>query len=196
MHKIFPFYLLLLCSCVAYKAKLEVPSNNAVELSFAEFEAFNAHVKNKSKTAVEVAVKKKKTEETVKAFGLPPRNYADVMVEKGQKLLIKNDGQGIAKIKLYMIFGDMPQANNNEYITFTLKNNTAVSIPLYIPSVMNPNLSPFSESGVSLKKGQKIFFKEKGKKYLLLTVDESIKNEEEIPVSKLIKERKAELKIR
>jgi len=53
---------------------------------------------------------------------------------------------------------------------------------------MNPNLSPFSDSGVDLVVGQEILFKEKGKRYLLLKVDSSIKN-----VSKVLKSRRKSL---
>lgn len=79
------------------------------------------------------------------------------------------------------------------YRTFTLRNNSARSIPLLIPSVMNPNLSPFSNSGVSLKLGQKILFKEGRKKYVLFIVSEDIENDATIEVSKLLKQRKEEL---
>ena len=77
-------------------------------------------------------------------------------------------------------------------VTFTLRNESAKSIPLIIPGVMNPNLSPMSNSGVNLKVGQEIFFRHKGKKRLLLTVDESLEGKT-LKVAKLIKEKKKEL---
>lgn len=80
-------------------------------------------------------------------------------------------------------------------IPFTLRNNSATSIPLRIPGVMNPNLSPFSNSGVDLAVGQEIFFYHKKKKYLLLTVSETMDGDTLI-VNKLIKERKVELGLR
>jgi hypothetical protein len=55
-------------------------------------------------------------------------------------------------------------------VGFTLANRSLKSIPLQIPGVMNPNLSPMSNSGVSLAVGQEIFFFEGRKKYLLLVV--------------------------
>lgn len=77
-------------------------------------------------------------------------------------------------------------------VPFTLRNNSAKSIPLIIPGVMNPNLSPMSNSGVDLKVGQEILFKYKGKKTLLLTVTEDLRDTK-LNVSKLISERKKEL---
>ena len=61
------------------------------------------------------------------------------------------------------------------YISFTLRNETLRSIPLIIPGVMNPNLSPQSNSGVRLKVGQEIKYKKGGRAHLLLVVDDSIK---------------------
>ena len=78
-------------------------------------------------------------------------------------------------------------------VPFTLRNNSLKSIPLIIPGVMNPNLSPMSNSGVDLKVGQEIFFKYKGKKTLLLTVTEELKNTK-VDVSKLIAQKEKELK--
>ena len=76
-------------------------------------------------------------------------------------------------------------------VTFTLRNNGLMSIPLFIPGVMNPNLSPVSNSGVSLKIGQKILYKYKGKRRVLLVVTEDLEGAK-IDVAKLIKEQKAE----
>lgn len=94
----------------------------------------------------------------------------------------------VEKVNAVMITQD-----DRTSVRFTLKNNSAKSIPLIIPNVMNPNLSPFSSSGVELAIGQKIFFKEKGKKYLLLVVDSEIATDAQINVDALLKERKKEL---
>ncbi len=77
-------------------------------------------------------------------------------------------------------------------VPFTLRNNGLKSIPLKIPGVMNPNLSPLSNSGVDLKEGQKIYFIHKGKKYLLLEVTSELEGKT-IVVNEVIKERKKEL---
>ena len=67
-----------------------------------------------------------------------------------------------------------------------MENNTAQSIPLRIPGVMNPNLSPFSRSGVNLKNGQKIYLNFKGKNILILNVTDSIKHGDRIDIATLI----------
>lgn len=77
-------------------------------------------------------------------------------------------------------------------VPFTLRNNSKKSIYLKIPGVMNPNLSPMSNSGVDLRVGQKIYFFVKRKKYLLLEVTEEYAGQK-VVVNKLIKERKKEL---
>jgi len=62
-------------------------------------------------------------------------------------------------------------------VSFTLRNATLSSIPLEIPGVMNPNLSPMSNSGVTLEVGQKVYYfpsekKAKGKRALLIIANE------------------------
>jgi len=87
-------------------------------------------------------------------------------------------------------------AQKSTSISFTLHNSSARSIPLRIPGVMNPNLSPFSDSGVTLKVGQEIIFYPKGRKralgekQILLIVDESLDGLK-LDVAKLIKEKKS-----
>ena len=73
-------------------------------------------------------------------------------------------------------------------IEFTLRNNSLKSIPLWIPGVMNPNLSPMSSSGVGLKVGQKVYFKHRGKKELLLEVKGDY-DTRVLDVAKLIRDR-------
>ena len=58
---------------------------------------------------------------------------------------------------------------------------------------MNPNLSPNSMSGVTLKMGQEVLFKVRGRKYVLLTVDENIQKDDVLDVAKLLPKRKREL---
>lgn len=79
-------------------------------------------------------------------------------------------------------------------VPFTLHNGSAKSIYLNIPGVMNPNLSPVSNSGVDLAVGQKIFFFVKNKKYLLLEVTEDLAGKR-LVVDDLIRERRQELGI-
>jgi hypothetical protein len=58
---------------------------------------------------------------------------------------------------------------------------------------MNPNLSPMSNSGVSLAVGQEIFFFEGRKKYLLLVVGPEYAGQT-LVVNELIKERLKEIR--
>ena len=82
-----------------------------------------------------------------------------------------------------------------QYVPMTFQNGSLKSISLEIPGVMNPNLNPMSNSGVSLKIGQKVFFYPKGKKELLFVVDSSIKKDTVLRIDEIIKARKIELKI-
>ncbi len=74
----------------------------------------------------------------------------------------------------------------------TFENQSTESIPLQIPGVMNPNLSPKSKSGVTLRQGQEVFFKYKGKRTLLLKIDKE-KDGDVLIVNDLITKRISEL---
>lgn len=76
-----------------------------------------------------------------------------------------------------------------------LRNESLKSIPLVIPQVMNPNLSPMSNSGVTLAEGQEIFFLDNRKRYLLLEVGPELEGDTLI-VNDLIEKRRQELGIK
>lgn len=85
-----------------------------------------------------------------------------------------------------------------QYVPMTFQNGSLKSISLEIPGVMNPNLNPMSNSGVSLKIGQKVFFYpkgKKGKKEILFVVDSSMKKDTVLRIDEIIKARKVELKL-
>jgi hypothetical protein len=90
----------------------------------------------------------------------------------------------------YSITESKPVATDEkeQYVSFTLRNETLKSIPLIIPGVMNPNLSPQSNSGVRLKMGQEIKYRKGLSTRILLTVDETIKEGEVVLVGELLSE--------
>jgi hypothetical protein len=85
---------------------------------------------------------------------------------------------------------------NAQNIPMTFHNGSFKSIPLVIPGVMNPNLNPFSNSGVGLDVGQKVYFFPDGKKKnkaLLFIVSASFKKDTVLQIDEIIKKRKIEL---
>jgi len=82
-------------------------------------------------------------------------------------------------------------------INLTFHNGSLQSISLEIPSVMNPNLNPLSNSGINLKLGQNVYFYPNGrskKRALLFTVDETFVQNQVLEIDELIDKRKKELK--
>jgi hypothetical protein len=78
-------------------------------------------------------------------------------------------------------------------IRMTFRNGSLVPIYLSIPGVMNPNLSPKSNSGVSLDAGQVVYFFPKGKngkKEILFTVSPTWKPDTILQINEIVKTRK------
>lgn len=79
-------------------------------------------------------------------------------------------------------------------VKLTFHNGSLKSIPLVIPGVMNPNLSPLSNSGVELEYGQEVFYFQNGdkrRKVLLFIVGAQFKDGEVLEIDALIKEKNA-----
>lgn len=81
----------------------------------------------------------------------------------------------------------------SQTISMTFHNGSLKSIPLNIPGIMNPNLSPISDSGVTLEVGQKVFYYpngKKGKKELLFEVDDTFQKDTILQIDEIIKQKK------
>lgn len=170
--------------------KVEIKSGASLELNYADFQTSMVEINNTSLKPFDVHVEDSSSKQWVMGFGMGPKGKEVVNVKPTQTLILTNDSDKDIQVELKFIKRKAPEGivNTNQTITFTLHNSSAKSIPLIIPNVMNPNLSPFSNSGVNLKVGQKIYYKKKGKKKLLLTVDASIEEGSKIDVAERIQE--------
>ena len=95
---------------------------------------------------------------------------------------------------LFILFNLFFLANGkSQAISMTFHNGSLKSIPLNIPGIMNPNLSPLSDSGVTLEPGQKVFYfpnGKKGKKELLFEVDNTFRKDTILQIDEMIKQKK------
>ncbi|MEO1448655.1 MAG: hypothetical protein AAFV07_03960 [Bacteroidota bacterium] len=184
----------LLCACSATSSVVYVPANQSLEVDLPNYPMYEATLKNTSLTGLGVGVLNKCNDEFIRGFGLGTKGKVEVMVDQEAKLVFKNESNKGIKIRMrHREVDPSVMERPDGMISFTLANNSAKSIPLLIPSVMNPNLSPFSKSGVDLKIGQEILFRENGKRHVLLVVNNEIDEGEVIDVGKLLKERRVEL---
>lgn len=163
-------------SLVAFgQSTVEIPSGGRVQIGYPDQENLAIELRNKSGKTLEVATVNKVSGEKVSGFGLGPMGKATVAVSDLGLLEVSNPSSKDVSIS-YSITEAKPVivAKDDVYINFTLRNETLKSIPLIIPGVMNPNLSPQSNSGVSLKIGQDVKYRKGGRTRVLFVVDESI----------------------
>lgn len=186
---------LSLFSCAPTKSTLVIPPQSSIQIDYLNIDLYEAKIRNKSRQEVEVEVINKKTDESIRGFGLAGYGKAIVMVEEEANLNLMNSSTNVCRISVSFDQLDRSATNkeNEGLVDFVLVNSSLKSIPLIIPGVMNPNLSPKSNSGVNLRIGQEIYFREKGRKYLLFVVNESILKGEKVDVPDLIRKRKIEL---
>lgn len=187
--------LLSVCYLAGQKSNLEIAPKASIELDYPNYKMYELQLKNNTGAELEVKVQSKETGEFVSGFGLGPLGKVEVLVEQNNKIVFTNTSNKMGKLSVKMLNTNvkLKAAGKDKRISFTLTNSSAKSIPLIIPNVMNPNLSPFSSSGVDLKVGQELLFRNGLKKYVLLTVDSSIEEGQKIDVAKLLRKRKKEL---
>jgi len=187
------FVLLLSLSSCSQSYTLFVPPNDVLDLRY-ESELTDVRLRNKSLQSIEVKIKDNTTKESTGGFGMGAAAKVNVEMSENQYLHFINNSSKKVPLKVSFMEKEVVKtASTKKYINFTLSNTSAKSIPLIIPNVMNPNLSPFSDSGVGLAVGQEVFFKQNGKRRLLLKVDDTIKEGDKIDVVKLLQSRQKSL---
>ncbi|WP_445381215.1 hypothetical protein [Robiginitalea sp. IMCC43444] len=171
------------------KEKVEIPAGQSVERTYEEFANYNVKLVNKSGKQVNVKVLDKNSRKQVSGFGLGPMGNAVLYVAEGNILKLKNTSSRDISITLHFVERKPASVSGTdvERKSFTLHNSSLKSIPLIIPGVMNPNLSPVSNSGVSLALGQKIYYKKGLSKILIMTVDENISDGDKVDIAKLVR---------
>jgi len=170
------------------KSTLFIPPKQVVTIDYPYMKGYQVKIWNKSKLELGISFRDHQTDTLTKGFGLKKGSFETIQIQEKNYLQLEN--RFIAPLKVeYSIFKAKPgkkKINPTRRAGFYLLNSTAQSLPIIIPGVMNPNLSPFSRSGVDLPWGQKIYLKTPGKNLLILTVSDSIRKGSQIDVADLI----------
>jgi len=189
------YWLLYLTLTITYGQKGEhsellIPPKQIVQINYPLYKGFTVKIWNKSKLDVTVSARDRVTDTLQKRFGLEKGGVAELEIYEGAYLQFENSYLTTLKVAYSLAPGIASKKKGSTPLTpqraFYLENNTAQSIPLLIPGVMNPNLSPFSRSGVDLPNGQEVFLNLNGKRILILTVRDSIPHGARIDVATLI----------
>ena len=184
------FTPLLIYSQRIETSKILIPPKQFFLVSYPLSTNYNLKIWNKSKFDLTISTHEQKTDSIIKKFIMEKGSSALLSISNEMYIQFQNKYLANLKVEYSFQNGSSVKKNKIKPLTpqraFYLENNTAQRIPLIIPGVMNPNLSPFSRSGVDLKNGQKIFLDFNGKNILILNVTDSIKHGDRIDVGNLI----------
>lgn len=184
------FTPLLIYSQRIETSKILIPPKQIIQINYPLLRNYNLKIWNKSKLDLTISTHKKETDSIIKKFVLVKDSSA--LLSISNEMYIQFENKYLANIKVEYSFQNGTSIKKNKIKSLTpqrafyLENNTAQRIPLRIPGIMNPNLNPFSRSGVNLKNGQKIYLDFNGKRILILEVTDSIKHGDRIDIATLI----------
>ena len=171
-------------------SELVIPPKQIVRVDYPLFKTFKIKIYNKSKFFLGISLLSREKDSLFESFNLEKGNFRSLMVRDDQYLQFENRYLASLKVTFTLENGNQRPNKSAKNLTpqraFYLENNTSQKIPLQIPGVMNPNLNPFSRSGVDLKNGQKIYLSLSNKKVLILTVTDTIAHGSRIDVASLI----------
>ena len=181
-------FVMIFTGLSAQQAQIELLGRQSIELDFVDYRFYALKLKNSSSAEIEVSIISRVSNEQVRGFGLAPKSTVEeVLIESDSYALFTNLSDNEALFSIEASPKVAVPVTESDGVSFTLRNNTLKSIPLVIPSVMNPNLSPKSNSGVYLRYGQKVYLRRGVSKKLILTVDETIREGALIDVDSIIR---------
>ena len=171
-------------------SEISIPPKQIVRIDYPLSKTFKTKIFNKSKFFLGISLLNRENDSLYKSLRIEKGGSRTLIVSDNHYLQFENRYLGSLKV-VYTIEKGSQQFNKSaKNLTpqraFYLENNTAQKIPLHIPGVMDPNLNPFSRSGVDLKNGQEIYLKINNKKLLILTVTDTIPHGARIDVASLV----------
>ena len=174
----------------SYVSEISIPPKQIVRIEYPLSKTFKTKIFNKSKFFLGISLLNRENDSLYKSLSIEKGGSRTLIVSDSHYLQFENRYLGSLKV-VYAIEKGIQQSNKSaKNLTlqraFYLENNTAQKIPLHIPGVMDPNLNPFSRSGVDLKNGQEIYLKINNKKLLILTVTDTIPHGARIDVASLV----------
>lgn len=189
--------LLFFCAFLGFAQKYQqekstiiLSPKQVIQLDYPNFKGYVVKIWNKSKFDLGVSARLKENDSIKKGFGLSKGANATLAIEEEMYLQFENRFLAPLKVEYIVFKGKLGKKKVGRPATpqqgFYFVNTTAQSLPLKIPGIMNPNLSPFSKSGVDLPIGQKIYLKTPGKDLLIFTVTDTIPKGARINVADLI----------
>ena len=190
MKKIlFGLLVMIFARTSAQQAQIELIGGQSIQLDFVDYKLYGLRFKNHSSAEIEVSIVSKISGKQVRGFGLAPKaTVEEVIIQSDSYALFTNLSDQTVSFSAEAKPKQASPIAKSDGVNFTLRNNTSKSIPLIIPTVMNPNLSPKSNSGVYLKYGQKVYLRKGISRKLILTVDETIREGTVIDVDSIIKQ--------
>ena len=190
MKKIlFGLLVMVFAGISAQKAQNELLGGQSFQLDFVDYELYVLRLKNHSSAEIEASIVSKISGKQVRGFGLAPKaTVEEVIIESDSYALFTNLSDQTVSFSAEAKPKQASPIAKSDGVNFTLRNKTSKSIPLIIPTVMNPNLSPKSNSRVYLKYGQKVYLRKGVSRKLILTVDETIREGAVIDVDSIIKQ--------
>ena len=182
-------FLLSFFSNIQAQERLEIPAQDSIVYMLPEGDYNSVSLHNKSDKELRVQIINLENSKETGGFGLAAQGKVAVALnpKKGLRLLNPSADEVRVLCRAQKQTETTPAPPNLKQIDFTLVNSSAKSIPLIIPNVMNPNLSPFSKSGVRLAVGQKIYLKKGISRKLLFEVPDSLSNGTQLDVPALLK---------
>ncbi len=194
------FYLMSLFLCItsmmfAQKEKdlprstIIIPPKQVVVINYPLLKGYTIKLWNESNFDVEVSARNQETDSIYKSISVAKNKQTRFNIDHDQYLQLENRFFASLKIE-YIIFKGPPGKGNKTTSArtagFYLVNTTRQTLPIHIPGIMSPRLSPFTNTGVELPLGQKIFLKTPQENLLILTVTDTIQKGARIDVADLI----------
>ncbi len=184
---LFTFISIGLSESIANAMEFSLQPQTDIELLYNEFKTKDVKLNNLSEAEIQVSILDSTTYKAISTFNIEAKTSKTFTVSEIGLLKIYNPSDQIAKMSLEFVNRNENTNGSGQKIKLVLANPSHLEYVLKLPSGAKPKLGPGSNTGMFFSIGEEIYFYHEGNEYLLIKIDDTMKDGDEISIHKLAK---------
>lgn len=189
MKKIIVFLLVAtLTSCMTKSLTLSVPAKKTAELEYPAYQLYTLAAKNTSLENLVIKDVDFSQNDSITIDTLGAKSKKELVMNESKKLFFNNHSDSTITVQL-----KLKNKKDTSSKPIVLKNKSNEMIPLFYTNGTYLNIGPNSNATFWFRDGLRLYFTEKGERFLLFVINEKLVEEGKIDVVEALKKRKKEL---
>ena len=184
----FIVFVLLFTACSTKTISISIPSKKSLELEYPNYNSYETKIQNTSSKSIVLKTVDFTTHDSIQKKDLKEKEMTSIYMNQNKKLFFKNESDSIITLKI-----NLKKSTHSKDIPVAIRNASSQNITLFFANGKTIIITPYSNKSYWFFEGQKIYFTEKGERFILFEVNDSETFNAKINLTDLLEKRKKEL---